>query len=1235
MKIISLRFKNINSLKGEWKIDFSKEPFSSSGLFAIVGPTGAGKSTILDAICLALYHQTPRLNELSPADKVMTRHTGECLAEVEFEVKNKRYRAFWEVRRARGKADGNIQPAKVELAEVNASEDGDKIIADKVRDKLESIVEISGLDFGRFTKSMLLAQGGFAAFLNANSGTRAELLEKITGTEIYGEISRKVFDRFREEEKELSSLRDKTDNVELLNNDSIRELKNSQKNIEVEITSSQKKLEQHKKELEWLNKVKEAQKQNSNAVNDVEKAKQVLVDNTVDLSRLASSEPANKLRKDFEQQQQAEITLHEMIKFAQDLENDNADLVNEKDRLNQNLENHKNLLEKAKQEREKTENLLVEQVVPLDKEIEQLVKQKNATQNDYEVILNHIEETQIINTELLFDVDKLVVEQQSSQQYLSKYDLHRNLDISLSLWGVQFEQRAKHQKLIKEFEVSVDTVKIELASVDELQIEQKLLIDKATLHLKTCQQSFEDKNATLVALLGGESVENIKAQYQQYLNEQASLLECKHQYQAYQNNTIILTEQKQGLQKKISEKNSASELVIQLRKDYKKEQELLEEIEHSLTLERQICDLQSYREKLQAEDSCPLCGSTDHPAIEAYKSIDSTVTEHRLIKQKRILEKLIDDGKAAGENLTKLETLAITEENNINDTMSNINQLTQTWEAASKQLNWNINIDDKSIPEKIERAELHKSNTEKLNQDVEKANEEVRKAKETLDKVSINLDTLQNDLKVLSQKKEFQLELHKKQTVQYQAELESLKAIEVTIEQQLLHEYQRADSQEIVYQLPLIAEQDAWLEQRQKESQQYNQNKAALELLSTSIVEKQHQQEKVQQQITDKKIESEKLNIKIINYNQLLQASTKKRQELFGDKDSHSERSRLTDSVNQQTKMFIEADQRLDSLNKKFDTLQGQIKQNSKAIDKQKIVSQKLIKNWQQALAQSPFDNTERFQEALLDETEQQGLIQLKDSIDTRLHKSTALQKKAQQDLEKINQLVLTEKTSEQLLVLESEVTEFIGALNKQLGEIEQTLKSDEAQRIKHQALIEKIEQQQSNYDVWAYLSSLIGSADGKKFRVFAQGLTLDYLIHLANIQLDQLHTRYQLSRNAGEVLDLEVVDTWQGDAVRDTRTLSGGESFLVSLALALALSDLVSHKTRIDSLFLDEGFGTLDRETLDIALDALDNLNASGKMIGVISHIEALKERIPVQIEIKKMSGLGISKLDSCYLNE
>lgn len=132
----------------------------------------------------------------------------------------------------------------------------------------------------------------------------------------------------------------------------------------------------------------------------------------------------------------------------------------------------------------------------------------------------------------------------------------------------------------------------------------------------------------------------------------------------------------------------------------------------------------------------------------------------------------------------------------------------------------------------------------------------------------------------------------------------------------------------------------------------------------------------------------------------------------------------------------------------------------------------------------------------------------------------------------------------------------------------------------------------------------------------------------LANQQLNRLHGRYLLQRKASDALELEVVDTAGRCDTRYPYPFRRGE-FLVSLALALALSDLVSHKTRIDSLFPDEGFGTLDSETLDTALDALDALNATGKTIGVISHVEAMKERIPVQIKVKKINGLGYSRLD------
>ena len=134
MKILSLRFKNINSLRGEWKIDFTAEPFKSNGLFAITGSTGAGKTSILDAICLAIYHQTPRIHVSPTHNQIMTRHTADCLAEVEFEVKGQGYRAFWSQRRARNKVTGKLQPPQVELSTLEG-----KILAEKIRDKLKSM----------------------------------------------------------------------------------------------------------------------------------------------------------------------------------------------------------------------------------------------------------------------------------------------------------------------------------------------------------------------------------------------------------------------------------------------------------------------------------------------------------------------------------------------------------------------------------------------------------------------------------------------------------------------------------------------------------------------------------------------------------------------------------------------------------------------------------------------------------------------------------------------------------------------------------------------------------------------------------------------------------------------------------------------------------------------------------------------------------------------------------------
>jgi exonuclease SbcC len=309
--------------------------------------------------------------------------------------------------------------------------------------------------------------------------------------------------------------------------------------------------------------------------------------------------------------------------------------------------------------------------------------------------------------------------------------------------------------------------------------------------------------------------------------------------------------------------------------------------------------------------------------------------------------------------------------------------------------------------------------------------------------------------------------------------------------------------------------------------------------------------------------------------------------------------------------------------------LQGAARTQGERLLEQRQQLTEKAEQWQAALAASPFADEAAFQAARLDDEQRQTLTRLKERLHKALAEAQALQAAAEQQLAGLQAVLLTESSREQLDQQLQLLNAQLKGCSERQGEIRAQLQGDEARRQNLQSLFAEIAAKQTEYDLWQQLNSLIGSADGAKYRKFAQGLTLDHLVYLANRQLERLHGRYQLARRGSGELELEVIDTWQADVARDTKTLSGGESFLVSLALALALSDLVSHKTSIDSLFLDEGFGTLDGETLEIALDALDSLNASGKMIGVISHVEAMKERIPVQLKVHKGVGMGYSGLD------
>lgn len=236
MRITTLRLKNIHSLRGEHTIDFDKGVLAEAGLFAITGPTGAGKSTLLDAITLALYRSIPRTNRISPEQIksqgiILTHHTDDCHAEVEFVVKSKRYRAHWSIAKTRG--GDNFRQPRHELSEV----DSGRIICDRYGDTVKEVEKVVGLSYDQFVKAMLLAQGEFSKLLKADTKERDQLLEDITGAHIYRSIGRAVFERYKRDKSALEHKQTQHDLIEVLDDETQKTLDDDLKSFAKRVDS--------------------------------------------------------------------------------------------------------------------------------------------------------------------------------------------------------------------------------------------------------------------------------------------------------------------------------------------------------------------------------------------------------------------------------------------------------------------------------------------------------------------------------------------------------------------------------------------------------------------------------------------------------------------------------------------------------------------------------------------------------------------------------------------------------------------------------------------------------------------------------------------------------------------------------------------------------------------------------------------------------------------------------------
>ena len=1068
MRILQVRFKNLNSLVGEWEIDLTHPAFTSDGIFAITGPTGAGKTTILDAICLALYGRTPRLNKVTKSgNEIMSRQTGECFAEVTFETQAGRFRCHWSQRRARTKPDGELQQPQQEI--VNA--DSGKILAAKIRDVASEIEATTGMDFDRFTRSMLLAQGGFAKFLEAAPDERAPILEQITGTDIYSRISIRVHERQREERETLNLLQAETAGIVILEPEQEKEIQQEIESKQKEETDLTSKSVDTGKAISWLTAINGLKKEIISLGDEASKLQSNIDAFKPDRDKLHRALSAASLDGSY-------ATLTAIRKQQAD---DQTALKTEEETLPGLESSAKEQDESLKLAEKQTANAKQElsDAAPLILKIRSL-NQKLA---DQKRTISENEEN-CKKDAARIDADK--------QARLKEQEKRAGAENNLKLAVSYLKEHGQDEWLISG-----------LAGVEEqlngLRSKQEEMVRK------------QDEQATAVATLEQET-KSLDHCRKLRGTRQRELEDASKKYQ-------------QG-------KDALTQLLgDRLLREYRAEQETLF---REMALLTKIAGFEDHRAKLEDGKPCPLCGATEHPFAEGNVAVPDE-TEQKI----------------------------------------------------------------KALTELIGKAEDHEAAIKKL----EKAEAEARQSLGDAEKHEATAATeKQGAEKVLSGLKEDWRKLQTDFTELKQAVSAKLQPLGIT---------EIPDSKISSLRESLRERLEAWQSQTKTKAEiekqisdidsEIKRLDAVIQAQSRTLAENRGRLETLKKEHT---------------------ARSDERKDLYGDKNPDDEEFRLNKAVSAAESAEKKARDLHNELQTKLNTAKTHVKSLKKGIGQRDPELKKSETEFSTSLGPAGFSDEEQFLEARLTAAQKDELSEKAKELDDSQTDLKARQKDRETRLATERARKVTDKSLEEL---EPQLKKYEGSL-KDLREIiaghKHKLRENSAAKVRIKAKQKAIEAQKKEGRRWENLHALIGSADGKKYRNFAQGLTFEIMVGYANRQLHKMTDRYLLVRDDAQPLDLNVVDNYQAGEIRSTRNLSGGESFIVSLSLALGLSHMASKNVRVDSLFLDEGFGTLDEEALDTALETLAGLQQDGKLIGVISHVPALKERISTQIQVAPQIG-------------
>lgn len=1270
MKLLKVIMYNLASLEGEQVIDFESEPLRSADLFSIVGETGSGKSTILDAVCLALYGLAPRFygadnfdyyhterpnndQVLDPDDprNILRKGTKECFAEVIFLARDGfRYRARWscsiarinytrpERRLYRITVDeaGRISEKEVDITGGGRPKRGHKNINN------EGLDRIIGLDYAQFTRTVMLAQNSFANFVKADDKDKAVLLEKLTGTELYTAVARKIYEFYKEAEAAYNEVFNqvKAFAVHQLSDEKLAEVEAHKEELDARFRSLQTELQKLKDQQKWYA--------------DLCALEAAFADEEAKWKQ--ASEKAQSL-----QPIRDELRLLDEVAPIRDVYQTCMNLQRELKELTEEVGRKQlqcSALEKEEAEKRKLlldvkENYNVirekqEQMLPLVTEARKQKVELDAQQATVTRLKE--EESSLAKKEELLkkeqaenaaQIGELQKRQAEAERILAELMPHRDMLENKNAVSDRLESLDKAVKRWQKESADWKENCVELENQQQACQEEEKRLQKSDKELVLCRENIQQKTQALA----GVDVEALQ-------QRMADVTKCYTDLERLRKLQAAVTERRKSLSaNRLASEQITKELDAAMRevKELTTEREEINRLLPGLEEAWQLASSRSaehMRAALKPGEPCPICGAREHPYAEGIAEVLQPVKEEIARRRKRLTE--IEgrlDASPGGLRLLCSE---------LNGKLSALREGTGRLNAELTEAvgEWTaLVVAYPVLPVDVVQADasvlsaLLTTETDRIVAQGKQARAEQNAYQQAQNELTAMRRTYDEKQALCSRQRE---ELHRQaaelkqrqgQSEQKRAELQQLECTNGELREALrqdvsLPDWEQAFEQDFEGLLNRLSDMyDKYREATRVQQESVgllNERKVAAGALEKQLAE-------CQAAVKGNKEE-------IAGAVQIYEAKQKSYMQVLGDADPDETERKLKLQLEEAEKQVQLADKAHNEVVESYSRLSGFVKAAEEQYRKKQVdgtIAQAgvddFITRYNESAEHTDVLSKERLDMCFSPSADWSGKREQIRQADENVKWCQGQMEARWKALEthRALQVIPLELLGEECHPAEmlqekmQQVQASSEELDKERLQVGGMLMAHRRSMEQMQSVGEELERRRKAYQDWKELNDILGNANGDKFRETAQCFTLRFLIRQANEQLRLLNHRYSLEQ-VKDSLGIRVIDHDRADEVRNISSLSGGETFLISLALALGLSSLSSRNIPMCNLFVDEGFGTLDTNSLNMVIDALSSLQSmQGKKVGVISHTAEMRERIRTQIRVVKVGSGGKSTIE------